>query len=516
MLESYVLNCHWLVPVCDIPALKGIFELPWFQIVEQVTVETMVLICAVLYAASSTSPESSHTCHAPTFLSLFQDLTRQLEFCDYFIASPSIPLLQGYIIFHTFRACHLAPFAAFGFLPQAIRFAQMLGLHQDQEGLHRSERELRRRTWWHLVFLDVEASVSNGLQNIIRPCGHNLPLPVLIPEDLGFAETDQDRSAAAISIQGHWLFAQEIHKWEKQQPSHDDILGFGNMVQSLISRIGGDSTMARWGRQFLQLQIHRAYCIAGLQFWKIGKFKRASCRNEVVCTARSFLRSYLELIHLGQDIALEWFIPGFIQPIHALLITLKHLTGCSDPECESSQKTYELLTQVIDIRREWIMRGPIRPLPRKLMLGSESHSTDGTSVTLMTDPRYRLLWALKEEVWRRFGWLTTASATIDDGVSEYSSGIYNKKRKNNDDEKGQEPSSLSLCEAGSRFPTSTRGNSYETPGMPYNLHSQAFDALNSSDDRESNLFDKNIHLDNLDYPDLLASVNWDSWLIDLE
>ncbi|QKX58294.1 uncharacterized protein TRUGW13939_05416 [Talaromyces rugulosus] len=395
----------------------------------------------------------------------------------------------------------------------------MLSLHQDQEGLHRSECELRRRTWWHLVFLDIEASVSSGLQNLIRPCDHDIPLPVLTKEDMGLGEADKDGSAVVIAMQGHWLLAQEIHQWFKQRPSHDDIIAFRGRIETLVSRISGDSALARWARKFLQLQIDRAYCMAGLQFWQLDQFKGTSCGNEAVCTARSFLRIYLDLIQIGRDIAFEWFIPGFIQPIHALMILLKHLSGCSDPECENSEKTHELLTQVIDRRREWIMRGPIRPLPRKLMLGSETISTRvGVSVTPMTDPRYRMLWTLKEEVWRRFGWIATitpiATTTTDYGVSGYPSTIHDETRGDHYDEKGQGSTSLSLCEVGLHFPTGTRANSHETSDMPCNL--QPFGTLNSSNDGENNLPDKYVHLDNLGHPDILASVNWDSWLNNFE
>jgi hypothetical protein len=339
---------------------------------------------------------------------------------------------------------------------------------------------------------------------------------------MGLAEADKDSSAVVIAMQAHWLLAQEIHQWLKQRPSHVNIIDFGGRIETLVSRIGGDSTLARWAQKFLQLQIDRAYCMAGLQFWKLDQFKRTSCGNEAVCTARSFLRSYLDLIQIGRDIAFEWFIPGFIQPIHALMILLKHLSGCSNPECENSEKTYELLTQVIDRRREWIMRGPIRPLPRKLMLGSETLSTHGVSVTRMTDPRYRMLWAMKEEVWRRFGWTatiipiatTTTTTTTDYGVSGYPSAIHDETRSGHYDEKCQGPTSLSLCEVGLHFPTGTRANSHETSDIPCNL--QSFGTLNSSNGGESNLSDKYVHLDNLDHPDILASVNWDSWLIDFE
>lgn len=499
------------------PSLKDVFALPWPQLVYHTTVDNMVLICAVLYAASSTNPALSHSCHPPIFLSLFQDLTRQLDFCDYFTARPSIPLFQGYVIFNTFRACQLAPFAAFGFLPQAIRFAQILGLDQDQEGLHRSERELRRRTWWHLIFLDIEASVSSGLQNIINPCDHNIPLPVPTAEDMGFEEGDKDGSAVVIAMQGHWLLAQEIHQWSKKRPSHDDIVGFGRKIETVISLIGGHSTLTRWARRFLQIQIDRAYCMAGLRFWQQDLFKRTGCRNEVVYTARSFLRSYLDLIQMGRYLAFEWFIPGFIQPLHALTILLQHLSGCTDPECETSEKTYELLTQVIDIRREWILKGPVRPLPRKLMLCSENTSTDGESVTIMTDPRYRMLWSLKEEVWRRFRWVATitpiATTTTHYGGSGDCPAIENNLRKIQHDEEGQEPTSLSLCETDSHFPTTAR-DSYGTSDVPSNL--RCYGTLNSSYNGEAKLSDKYVHTADLNHSDLLTSVNWDSWLIDYE
>ncbi len=411
LVGSYLVNCHPLVPICDVPSLRTIVPLLWHQPSEQMTIETTLLILAVLYAAAATSQSTTLPRHAQILSSLYKALTERLDFGEFFVASPSLPLLQAFVLYNTVRACHLAPFAAFGFLPQAIRFAQMLGLHKDQTALHHTETELRRRTWWHLIFLDVESTISSGLQSIVRPSGHNTPLPSLTAGDLGFPNTAQDSSPVLVAMQGHWLLAQAIHKWFEQRPGHDEILAFGRMIKGLASGISRDSTQADWAYLYLQLQIDRAYCMLGLRFWQLDQFKTTSCHGEVVSTARSFLRNYLALVGLGKGIGFGWFVPGFLQPLHALVILLKHLSGCSNHESESLAGSYDLITQVIDARREWIMRGPIRPLPAQLMPGSGTPSVTGGLRLRMTDPRYRMLWTLKEEVWQKFGWPTTTAAT---------------------------------------------------------------------------------------------------------
>jgi hypothetical protein len=509
ILESYLLHCHALIPICDIPSLREIFSLPWIRPSDQISIEIVLLVCAVLYAAASTSPDPTHSRHAQTFSSLYKDLTHRLEFSDYFIASPSIPLLQAFVLYNTIRACQLAPFAAFGFLPQAIRFAQMIGLHKDQDALHPTEKELRRRTWWHLVFLDVEATISSGLQSIIRPNGHNVPLPSPTTGDLGFSEDSKDGSPMLVAMQGHWLLAEAIHKWFEQRPGHDEILGFSRTIKTLASRLRDESPLTDWARLYLQLQIDRAYCMLGLRFWQLDQFRGTRCLGEVVCTARSFLKNYLGIVILGQGLGFGWFVPGFLQPMHALVILLKHLSACSDMQAESTAGSCDLITQVMDARRDWIMKSSIRPLPVQLMPGSGVTLTDGRPTPPMTDPRYRMLWSLKEQVWRRFGWAsatarTPASISTDGSALEGSPGARDK-----------EPTPYyDPCRA------IFKPQAVAPPGKPEMQNDVKYSSpVNSADGGAAAtaggpIPDRYFDIDDLIPPNLVSPVHWDAWLLD--
>jgi hypothetical protein len=77
------------------------------------------------------------------FSSLYENIIRKLVFSTIFIILPSLGILQGYVLFNTIRASHLAPFCAFGFLPLAVRSAQPLGLHVDSTDSNLPDREER-------------------------------------------------------------------------------------------------------------------------------------------------------------------------------------------------------------------------------------------------------------------------------------------------------------------------------------------------------------------------------------
>lgn len=58
------------------------------------------------------------------------------------------------------------------FVSMTLRIAQTTGLHRDGSsfGLDSSTSELRRRVWWHIVWLDVQMSMLHGSQIC---CGNN-------------------------------------------------------------------------------------------------------------------------------------------------------------------------------------------------------------------------------------------------------------------------------------------------------------------------------------------------------
>ncbi|PMD21461.1 hypothetical protein NA56DRAFT_703645 [Hyaloscypha hepaticicola] len=101
-------------------------------------------------------------------LRFFHKIFGTIDFAGYHARNieASLQILQSYIIMNTFKSSHLSPYSAFGFLPETIRFAQSLRLHVDKNTRDPMDRELRRRIWGHLLFLDVESTIATGLPPI--------------------------------------------------------------------------------------------------------------------------------------------------------------------------------------------------------------------------------------------------------------------------------------------------------------------------------------------------------------
>lgn len=96
---------------------------------------------------------------------------------------------------------------------------------------------------------------------------------------------------------------------------------------------------------------------------------------------------------LSQPLGYNWFIPGVIQPLHALIILLVHLDGCMCPN-EEARLSRDLVDQVFNLRLGRILTGDtsINPTtPRFINL--RQHNS-----------RYMALITLKTRVWQKLGW----------------------------------------------------------------------------------------------------------------
>jgi hypothetical protein len=188
-------------------------------------------------------------------------------------------LLQGVLIMNTFRAGHHAPFAAYGFLPTTIRFAQAMRLHIDCNTT--PTQEARRRLWWHLVFLDVESTIASGLPAIINPGVHTVQLPSVFC-DYSTTECESDTpSAMMIAMQGHWEWANRMQIWYGKKPEQHEIVHFSKIIERLFETIGEDKE-SQWASIYLKLLVDRAYCMLGLRFWQLDQFSGTGCNSEVV------------------------------------------------------------------------------------------------------------------------------------------------------------------------------------------------------------------------------------------
>jgi Fungal specific transcription factor domain len=189
---------------------------------------------------------------------------------------------------NTFKASHLAPYSAFGFLPQTIRFAQSLRLHVDKKTGDLIDIEIRRRIWWHLLFLDVESTIATGLPPIIHRSGFTTQLPSLLRDDcilapMNSSQEPGDLSIIMIAMQGHYQWANKMQIWFETLPSQDEVSTFKTKINTLLDSIPDTETPENeWAKIYLKMQIDRAYCMLGLRFWQLDQYKGTGCYSEVV------------------------------------------------------------------------------------------------------------------------------------------------------------------------------------------------------------------------------------------
>ena len=323
--ESFLLGIHPLVPVCHIPTLIQTHSECWTRLSPNYSVETLALVLAVLYTgAANSNPVNVTACSA--LLGLYEEIFEAIDFASYLARDTraSIHLLQACIIMNMFKASQLSPFSAYGFLPQVIRFAQSLRLHVDQKKGDLVEQEVKRRAWWHLVFLDMESTIATGLPPIIHRGTFTTQLPSLYDIDLAALRDSilpgtKDISPMMVSIQGHFQWAQKMQMWFENLPSQEEVLDFKNSIEKLLNLVPTDSTpLERWANIYLKIQIDRAYCMLGLRFWQLDQYKGTGCESEVVKLVPFSLPTSITNNNLEQH-ALSYHIISHSQHLHPIL-----------------------------------------------------------------------------------------------------------------------------------------------------------------------------------------------------
>lgn len=277
---------------------------------------------AVLYTGAANSPVVEIE-SASTLLRLYEQIFLTVDFISYHArnTAASIQLLQGYTIMKTFQASQLAPFFAFGFLPQAIRFAQSLRLHVEKNTGDPVELEVRRRIWWHLLFLDVESTVATGLPPIIHRSGYTTQLPSLFHDNTIAAPINslprpEDFSPTMIAMQGHYQWANKMQMWFESLPSQGEVIEFKTLINTLLDLIPDTQQPENeWARIYLEMQIDRAYCMLGLRFWQLDQYKGTGCHSEVVQYVPLFISVHnAELIYRAGQPVLSSVIICVSQP----------------------------------------------------------------------------------------------------------------------------------------------------------------------------------------------------------
>lgn len=407
--QSFLESVHPIIPVCHIPTLEQKYSTFRQNLKADSSIESLALMLAVLYTGGANS-NPNHTELAAPFLTLYDTIFGSLDFASYQTrnASSSTQLLQAYIIMHTFQASYLAPFSAYGFLPLAIRFAQSLRLHTQPKNWGVVELEVGRRIWWHLVFTDIESTIATGLPPIIYPSSYTTELPSLYHDPTLDSKSTVAFSPMMVAVRGHFQWAHRMQIWFESLPSKDEVSGFKNLIETLVNSLP-NIPANEWPRTYLKMQIDRAYCMLGLRFWQLDQYKGTGCQSEVVkyvqplrtvCltnlfglhrTARSFLNHYLALSRMTTYGNFTWFIPHLVQPLHATIILLMHISTCSDLLVEEALSR-PLLDTIFRTRVDRILSARIRST--KLRFKDD----------IRANPRYLILVELRKRVWKKVGW----------------------------------------------------------------------------------------------------------------
>jgi hypothetical protein len=287
--ESFLLGVHPIVPVCHTPTLRQQHENFWATVSPSYSVESLALILAVLCTGSA-SASPVNILETSTILHLYEEIFEMVDLASYYARNTpaSIQLLQGCIIMSTYKASHLSPFSAYGFLPQVIRFAQSLKLHAEKKQRDTVSTEVQRRIWWHLVFLDIESTIATGLPTIIHRTSYTTQLPALhhdgaIPSIDDLILRPSHLCPVDIAMQGHYEWAHRMQTWFSSLPSRDEVSKFKTLIERLVDLLPDNKLPeTEWARIYLKMQVDRAYCMLGLRFWLLDQYKGTGCHSEVV------------------------------------------------------------------------------------------------------------------------------------------------------------------------------------------------------------------------------------------
>ena len=287
--EKFLLTVHPVIPICHVPTLQQEYAAFWNSLSPSTPLESLVQTLAVLYTGAANSASANDIAHSLSLFSFHEEVFRVIDFSAFYAISNSLQLLRGFVIVNSFRASKLAPFSAFGFLPQAIRFAQSLRLHVDHKKGAPEELEAQRRLWWHLVFLDVESTIASGLRGITHPDRQTTQMPSIRSDHARLDDcdstplsgTNEQISPMMLAMQGHWLWAQRMQKWSEASPSPEEVVQFQQDVRELLGMLANNKDH-EWPRLYLEMQIDRAHCMLGLRFWQLEQFKGTRCHSEVV------------------------------------------------------------------------------------------------------------------------------------------------------------------------------------------------------------------------------------------
>ena len=182
LLQSFSINVHPIVPLVHFSTLQKDYNNFW-QWCRNSDISQpdnkllgdptfLCLLFSTLYCGAITALPALWTVGSlegsrkGTLVEQLQDLhSASLKACDY-LRHPTFFTLVSTLLAHSCSEPDIEPSEELSFLSSVVRSAQSMGLHHDGTvfGLDTVTCELRRRVWWHIVWLDVQASILHGSQ----------------------------------------------------------------------------------------------------------------------------------------------------------------------------------------------------------------------------------------------------------------------------------------------------------------------------------------------------------------
>lgn len=179
LYKSFLFGVHPVVPLIHPPTFAKEYNAFWSWFPENIrdmpnaelldNQGLLPLLMSVLYAGSiSMSSQAITELTGQTkekITSTFYSATMNSLAATAFPRSPTLSSLIAFLIVQTCLIREEEPLTSCSFVGMAMRVAQSMGLHRDGSlfGLNEVECEIRRRVWWHIVYLDVQGAIATGL-----------------------------------------------------------------------------------------------------------------------------------------------------------------------------------------------------------------------------------------------------------------------------------------------------------------------------------------------------------------
>ncbi|KAK6353084.1 hypothetical protein TWF696_005074 [Orbilia brochopaga] len=426
LYKAFLNGVHPVIPLLHAPSFNKDYTKFWKLQVHETTdgmsfSPTFIpLLFAVLYTGalsisnrkfSEAFPDKEHTRN--TITSHLHRTALATLAVTAFPRGPTLSSLIAYLLIHTCKIREEEPLTSYAFVGVAMRAAQSAGLHREPstfKGLNEVEREVRRRIWWHIIYLDVQAAIATGLPPLGGSDENAFDTQMvseLKDEYIGTKTTPEDiqkeeaatrsnctglpdsllkmrLSTAMIAAVGRYEATKVLRKlvsslFSVKLPQKQDVTAMGRIICDLQTKIderinripargipemgfvppGGpdeeNSTEAEklenfngWARTMLSLMYDKCFSVLYQPFLRTILSRQWQHARQ--CSLHACHRLLRKFIFLSTSPAFRpyfWFLPGTYQPLHSCMILLLDLYNT--PKSEEAGPSRKLLDEVFEL-----------------------------------------------------------------------------------------------------------------------------------------------------------------------